>query len=123
MKKELKSTYLKIDSGKNTLVMYRDAPRRFSLIHRYLKNAVITFTEDGTIKVNGDEIQWGWVAYKTFVEDLDDKPDEAYTNLGYKNVIDFFKGVKNPYVKAGWHKLDKTEKFNCEMSQWFIVFD
>jgi hypothetical protein len=91
-------------------------------IHSFLKNVIIKFNNDATIEVTGERIIWLFTFEKKFVEDMDFEPEEKYTKLGYKTLLDFFKGIKKPYVKTGWYKIKKTTQYHCLMSNWNIVF-
>ena len=120
MERELKSNYARIDDTKSILEVYETEPsthwRNFAL-----KNVVIKFKEDTTIEVTGEKIEWSFSFNKEFVEDLKNTPNEKYTKLGYRTISDFFKGIKKPYVKMGWYKLEKTTPYHCLMSKWCVV--
>jgi hypothetical protein len=120
MERELKSNYLKIDGSKFILEVYENEPST-RLSDFALKNVSIKFKEDKTIEVTGDKIEWSFAFAKSFLEDMKNKPNHEYVNMGYKNIMDFFKGIKKPYVKMGWYKLDKTTPYHCLMSKWYVV--
>ncbi len=120
MERELKSNYARIDSSKSILEVYENEPSTHWSDFA-LKNVTIKFKEDTTIEVIGEKIEWSFTFNKEFVEVLKDTPNEKYTKLGYRTISDFFKGIKKPYVKMGWYKLEKTTPYHCLMSKWYVV--
>ena len=85
-----------------------------------LKNATITFFEDGTVLINGDKILWELTIERYYLDSKEildiDKRDISY---GYKSLLDLIKRRKTPFVR-GWHRLTKTEPYQCELSKYFI---
>ena len=105
MERELKSNYARINYGKSILEFHEKEPSTY-MYDFALKNVIIKFNNDATIEVTGERIIWLFTFEKKFVEDMDFEPEEKYTKLGYKTLLDFFKGIKKPYVKTAvirWH--------------------
>lgn len=122
MVKELKSNYARIDCSKSILEVkvYENEPSTH-WSNFALKNVTITFKEDTTIEITGEKIEWSFAIEKTFVEDMKNKPHEIYVNMGYKTILDFFKGFEKPYVKMGWYKIENTSKYHCLTSNWCVL--
>lgn len=118
MSKELKAKYLRI--YETTLSVYDFEPNT-SLYDFVVKDAHITFDDCGIIKISGQKIEWNFLFYSEFVEDMKRKPHEDYVKMGYKSIFDFFKGIKKPYVKSGWYKLKETKPFQQVMSNWILI--
>ena len=118
--KELKANFLKVDIEGNVLKIY-DAEPRTGLGEMVLKDAIIKIDEKNCIEVKGDKILWEFSFGKKFAEDLENKPNKDYLRFGYKSISDFIKGIKKPYIKSGWYKLDLTEPYHAQMSNWFLV--
>lgn len=120
MERELKSNYARIDSSKSILELYETEPSTHWSDFA-LKNVKIKFKEDTTIEVTGEKIEWSFSFNKKFVEDLKHTPREEYIKFGYRTISDFFNGIKKPYVKTGWYKLEETTPYHCLMSKWYVV--
>jgi hypothetical protein len=121
VERELKSNNARIDISKSILEVFEKEPSTH-ISNFVLKNVTVKFKEDTTIEVIGERINWSFSFQNEFVEDLADAPSEKYTKLGYRTILDFFKGIKKPYVKMGWYKLEKTTPYHCQMSNWYVVF-
>jgi len=115
--KTIKSGFAQINEKHNLIELFEERP---------YTNGLKTTLEDVTIKIDGSILSiegklWNWdfFMYRTFVEDMIDKPIERHTKLGYKTIIDFMRGIKKPYV-SGWFLYEKTEIYRAEMSQWYL---
>ena len=120
MKKEIRSNFAQINEQLKLIELFNNPPRTNGL-ETTLENVVIEI-EDSTLKIKGYKWLWDIDFNKRFVEDMEEKPIENHTYLGYKSLLDYFKGIKKPYVKCGWCRLQKTEWYYAEMNQWFISF-
>jgi hypothetical protein len=120
MEKELKCNFLKVNQSKNTFEVHEKEPPT-NWAEFVIQNATIKFKEDSTIEVFGEKIEWSFAFHETFVEDLKREPKESYTALGYKTILDRLKGIKKPYVKSGWYKINKTTPYHCTTSNWFVI--
>ena len=112
------SKYAQINVNNKLIELFEHAPRANGLTTT-LEDVTIEI-ENGVLTVIGKKWTWGFLFGKKFVEDMNDKPIEIFTRLGYKTIGDFFKGIKKPYVKMGWFLCEKKEDYKAIMAQWHI---
>jgi len=118
--KILKSKFCKIDDEKTIVEISETEPRTW-VGDFALKDVEIIFNDDTTIEIKGERIEWNFVMQKTSVEELNDKPHKSCVYYRYETIFDWFNKKKKPYVKSGWHKLEKTTPYHCKMSKWIVV--
>lgn len=116
--KTIKSKFAQINENNKLITLLEESPAT---------NGLETTIEDVTIEIEGSILRidgklwnWGFLTERTFVEDMRNKPIKSHTKLGYKTILDFFKGIKKPYVKMGWFIYEETEPYKAEMSVWFL---
>lgn len=119
MEKKLNSPFVRIVPERSTVEIHETEPNThwddFAL-----KNASLTF-EGSVLDIKGEEILWGFSMDRRWTDTMSKLPDTRYIKYGYRTIMDFFNGVKTPYVKSGWYKLAETKPYRCTMNKWFVV--
>ena len=117
--REFKSNYAVIDEDHNRIKLYDTYPFT-GLFDTKLKNVKVLIDGD-TIEIHGDEILFDFTSYSTDLSKLKREPDEAYIRMRYKNIMDFFRRIKTPYVKAGWYRLKETRPYRTITNKWTLT--
>lgn len=119
MKKELVSNYANVDENEKIIFLYDSAPSANGRTIT-LENVKIE-VEDTILRIEGECLVWGFRFEPVWLSDLSEKPEERYIKFRYKNLKDFFHGIKKPYIGMGWFLYEKRKPYKAEMSQWFLV--
>ena len=119
MNKQIKSNFAIIyeESGTIELRENRPAANGHALI---IEDCVLDIDEDNRCNVKGNRNLWGLKFGKTFLSELDYEVVEHHTKLGYKSLMDRWKGIKSPYVE-GWHRKVRTLPYSAIISKFYII--
>ena len=116
----IKSSFAQIKEKDKLIRLLNNSPSSNGL-ETTLEDVVIEI--DGNIlKIKGKKWNWGFLFFKTFVEDMESKPISNHISLGYKTIWDFLRGIKKPYIKAGWFLYEKPIDYKAVMSEWYLSF-
>lgn len=88
------------------------------LTHDVLENVQID-SHDGALYIVGEIWDVRFTHEKLFLEDYPEIDMRVKVDYGYKNLIDFFRGVKRPYV-IGYYKMKKNIPYSARKSNWNI---
>jgi len=119
MVKVYTSNYAVIDEGCNKINLYTEYPAKGQFVTT-LKNVKVIITDD-IIEITGDEYLFDFTFYSSDLNELKNEPHENYVCMRYKNIMDFFRRVKTPYVKSGWYRLKKTRPFKTITNKWTLT--
>jgi hypothetical protein len=122
MQRQIESNYALLDYDRPTVIveLHEEKPQ-IQCDDLVLKNVKITFNQDETIEIVGEQILWSFSFDKRFVEDMNDKPMPNYTQMSYKTIWDFFNRIKKPCITSGWYQLEKTEPYRCLVSKNYVI--
>lgn len=122
MEEIFKSKYATVDSADKIIVLYNTKPERSSGVTE-LENVTITFEEKSIARIVGSRVRWGFTFRFLFSDEWKEAPEARYTRIGYKNIWDWIRRIKKPYVLTGWYVLKKRAPYQAIMSQWQIIYN
>lgn len=93
---------------------------KIDLLGNSLENVQID-SHGGILYVVGEMWDTSFTLEKLFLEDHPEIDMRVGVIYGYKNLIDFFRGVRKPYV-LGSYKMKKNIPYSARMSNWSITY-
>lgn len=122
MQRQIESNYALFDYDRPTVIvaLHGEKPQ-IQCDDLALKNVKITFNQDETIEIVGEQFLWSFSFDEIFVEDMDNKPIPSHTKMRYKTIGDFFNRIKKPCITSGWYQLEKTKPYRCLVGKNYVI--
>jgi len=118
--KELKSKYARIYTETNVIeLLYENNPKS-NCLDLIIEDCELHFDELNNCIIFGYKWEWGFVFEKTFLSNLKYAVIDAHTKMGYKTLLDRWKGLQSAYV-TGWHRKSENKLYKAIVSKFFVV--
>ena len=88
-----------------------------------VRDVKIIFKENSIIEITGHRLLWEMNFIKKPLSEMVKQPMESYIVYKYKNLFDYFRKKKTPFINSGWFQLKKTQPFHCLMHKWILIFN